>query len=52
MLLTYFAFFLLIAQSLAQNTPWIGKPRDEAWLKGHEIEKTIYNIIITNSKKI
>jgi len=36
MLLTYFALFLFVAQSLAQNHPWIGQPRDAGWLKRHE----------------
>jgi hypothetical protein len=36
MLLTYFALFLLIAQSLAQNHPWIAHPGGARWIRHHE----------------
>ncbi len=36
MLLTYLALFLFIAQSLAQNHPWIGQSGDANWMKHHE----------------
>jgi beta-glucosidase len=36
MLLTYFALFLFIAQSLAQNHPWIGQTKDTNWMNHHD----------------
>jgi hypothetical protein len=37
MLLTYFALFLFITQSLAQNHPWIGQTRDANWIRRHQM---------------
>jgi hypothetical protein len=36
MLLTYFALFLFIAQSLAQSHPWIGQSGDANWMRHHQ----------------
>jgi hypothetical protein len=37
MLLAYFALFLFIAQTLAQNHLWIGQPKDGDWIQRHEL---------------